>query len=93
MKVFVSGATGYIGIQLVKRLVEDGHTVHALYRSELKADLIRHPDVTLFKGDILDKSSLHRAIEDVRRHTIQQLLRGCGQRTPNWFTGSMWMVP
>jgi len=63
MKVFVSGATGYIGIQLVKRLVEDGHTVHALYRSELKADLIRHPDVTLFKGDILDKSSLHRAME------------------------------
>jgi len=63
MKVFVSGATGFIGIQLVKRLVEDGHSVHALYRSEFKADLIRHPDVTLFKGDILDKASLHRAIE------------------------------
>jgi farnesol dehydrogenase len=63
MKVFVSGATGFIGIQLVKRLVEEGHTVHALYRSEPKSDLIRHPQVVLFKGDILDKSSLEHAME------------------------------
>ncbi len=71
MKVFVSGATGFIGIQLVKRLVEEGNNVHALFRSEFKADLIRHPDVTLFKGDILDKPSLDRAMEgcDVAYHT------------------------
>lgn len=63
MKVFVSGATGFIGIQLVKRLVEEGHEVHALYRSESKAKLIRFPAVTLFKGDILDKPSLEIALE------------------------------
>ena len=63
MKVFVSGATGFIGIQLVKRLVEEGHVVHALYRSESKADLIRQPGVKLFKGDILDSSSLEDALE------------------------------
>ena len=62
MKVFVSGATGFIGIQLVKRLIEDGHAVHALYRSESKADLIRLPGVSLFKGDILDRGSLDRAL-------------------------------
>ena len=43
MKVFVSGATGFIGIQLVKRLVKEGCTVHALYRSDAKAELIRFP--------------------------------------------------
>ncbi len=64
MKIFVSGATGFIGIQLVKRLVSEGHEVHALYRSESKADLIRLPDVKLFKGDILDKASLDRALEE-----------------------------
>ena len=64
MKVFVSGATGFIGIQLVKRLVEEGHTVHALYRSESKADLIRLPGVKLFKGDILDRASLDLALAD-----------------------------
>jgi len=62
MKVFVSGATGFIGIQLVKRLMFEGHEVHALFRSESKADLIRHPDLRLFKGDILDKASLDHAM-------------------------------
>ena len=63
MAIFVSGATGFIGIQLVKRLCEMGETVHALYRSESKADLIRMEGVKLFKGDILDKDSLGRAME------------------------------
>ena len=63
MKVFVSGATGFIGIQLVKRLVSQGNTVHALYRSESKAELIRIPGVVLFPGDILDTPSLERALE------------------------------
>ncbi len=62
MKVFISGATGFIGIQLVKRLVGMGITVHALYRSESKADLIREGGVKLFKGDILDKNSLLKAM-------------------------------
>ena len=64
MKIFVSGATGFIGIQLVKRLVEEGHTVHALYRSESKADLIRLPGVRLFNGDILESASLDLALAD-----------------------------
>jgi nucleoside-diphosphate-sugar epimerase len=63
MKVFVSGATGFIGIQLVKRLLSRGDTVHALYRSETKADLIRIPGVKLFKGDILDATSLEIAMK------------------------------
>ena len=64
MKVFVSGATGFIGIQLVKRLVEEGHVVHALYRSLPKAELIRHPAVTLFKGDILEILLYNRTLSD-----------------------------
>ena len=71
MKVFVSGATGFIGIQLVKRLVSQGDVVHALYRSETKADLIRLLGVKLFKGDILDSASLESAMKgcDVAYHT------------------------
>jgi nucleoside-diphosphate-sugar epimerase len=63
MNVFVSGATGFIGIQLVKRLISQGQTVHALYRSEAKADMIRLPGVELFKGDILDTHSLESAMK------------------------------
>ena len=66
MKIFISGATGFIGIQLVKRLLKEGHEVHALYRSESKADLIRLPGVALFRGDILDSESLDEAMEGCR---------------------------
>ena len=34
MRVFVAGATGAIGKQLVPRLVEAGHEVHGMTRSE-----------------------------------------------------------
>jgi len=64
MSVFVSGATGYIGIQLVKRLAGSGTQVHALYRSKEKARLITLKNVKLFKGDILDRSSLETAMKD-----------------------------
>lgn len=63
MKVFVTGGTGYIGAYLVKRLAEEGHTVHALVRSPEKAKQIAHPNVILFKGDILDKESIEKAME------------------------------
>ncbi len=48
-----------------------GLVVHALYRSEYKADLIRMNGVELFKGDILDKESLSFAMEgcDQAYHT------------------------
>lgn len=63
MNVFVSGATGYIGIQLVKRLSEKGLQVHALYRSEEKARMIAIKGVSLFKGDLLDISTLEAAMK------------------------------
>lgn len=63
MKVFVSGATGFIGSQLALALAEKGFTVHALYRSERKAEIIHHKNIKLFKGDILNLDSLKTAIE------------------------------
>lgn len=63
MKVFVTGATGYIGIQLVKRLSQSGAVVHALYRSDSKAGLIQFDGVKLFKGDLLDRECLVHAMK------------------------------
>lgn len=64
MNVFVSGATGFIGSQLALALAEKGITVHALYRSEKKAEIIKHANIKLFKGDILNIDSLKSAIEN-----------------------------
>ncbi|MBE0663899.1 MAG: SDR family oxidoreductase [Bacteroidales bacterium] len=67
MKTFVTGATGFIGSQLCLKLAGSGHQVHALYRSESKAIILRHPDIHLFKGDILDYNSLKNAMTDCQQ--------------------------
>jgi uncharacterized protein YbjT (DUF2867 family) len=33
MKIFITGATGYIGGSIAKKLVTDGHQVHGLVRN------------------------------------------------------------
>ncbi len=59
---FVTGATGFVGLNLVDELVRQGWEVTALHRvqSDL-ADLGRFP-VTLMPGDITDPASLRAAI-------------------------------
>jgi nucleoside-diphosphate-sugar epimerase len=37
MNVFVTGATGFLGTNLVKRLVQEHHHVYILVLSEMKA--------------------------------------------------------
>ena len=64
MKILVTGATGFIGKNLVQRLVEDGNIVHVLYRDEKKLSSLHHKNIKAFKGDINDISSLETATED-----------------------------
>ncbi|MBL7827611.1 MAG: NAD-dependent epimerase/dehydratase family protein [Saprospiraceae bacterium] len=63
MKYFVTGGSGYIGSWLVKKLTEQGHSVHALIRDPRKAQAIAGQGVQLFQGDILDTDSIRRAME------------------------------
>ncbi len=62
-KIFLSGATGFIGSKLAMRLAEENNIVHALYRSEWKTKDIEHKNIKLFKGDITDIDSLRKAME------------------------------
>jgi farnesol dehydrogenase len=63
MKIFITGATGFLGVKLSHRLAEEGHVIHALYRSESKANLLNHRNIRLFKGDVTDRESVQRAME------------------------------
>lgn len=60
MRILLTGASGYIGSQLLPLLLEAGHHVYALTRQ--KKNLPVPPQLqgrlTLLQGDLLDKSSL-----------------------------------
>lgn len=59
----VTGATGYLGSLLVRRLVERGVEVRALARSLDKAEaLLGTPGVTLLKGGLDDAAVLRKAV-------------------------------
>lgn len=61
--IFITGATGFIGSELVKKLAGEGHQLKALYRSEAKAKALKFENVELIKGDLLATSALEKAIE------------------------------
>ncbi|MCL2061686.1 MAG: NAD-dependent epimerase/dehydratase family protein [Firmicutes bacterium] len=57
----VTGATGFVGCNLIPKLIQQGKTVHALARSEEKAAKAL-PDTAakVFYGDIRDKAALEQ---------------------------------
>jgi len=57
-KYFLTGATGFIGGNLARQLVERGHQVVAIVRTPSKAGPLRGPGVELHPGDITDKESM-----------------------------------
>ena len=65
MKYFVTGATGFVGGVLVRKLREQGHDVHASIRSPEKAGDLQTMGVKLFKGDVTDKDSMREAMQGV----------------------------
>jgi farnesol dehydrogenase len=67
MKVLITGATGFIGANLANRLIREGFTVHALYRSTEKTKILEKSNRVLFKGDILDVASLEAAMTGCAR--------------------------
>jgi dihydroflavonol-4-reductase len=62
-RYFVTGATGFVGGELVKQLIGRGHVIAALVRSPEKATLLKTLGVELFPGDITDRDSLRTPMQ------------------------------
>jgi nucleoside-diphosphate-sugar epimerase len=58
MRVFVTGATGNIGSKVVKDLIEAGHQVIGLCRSDDKASALAATGAEVYRGSIADPDSL-----------------------------------
>jgi nucleoside-diphosphate-sugar epimerase len=58
MRYFVTGATGFIGGRLARRLVGAGHEVVTIARTPSKADDLAALGVEVHQGDITDKETM-----------------------------------
>ena len=59
---FVTGGTGFIGINLVELLVNEGWDVTALHRSTSDLTYLKRFPIRLAEGSITDRESLGKAI-------------------------------
>lgn len=82
--VLVTGATGFIGRHTVRALMDAGHKVRALCRSESK-DLAAE-GVEVVRGDVLDPASVQAAVQGV-----EAVIHGAGavSRSPE---DAHWMM-
>jgi nucleoside-diphosphate-sugar epimerase len=70
MKVFVAGATGALGKQLVPMLVANGHHVVGMTRTEAKRDQLRSLGAQSVVADALDADAVGRAVGEAEPDVI-----------------------
>jgi len=65
MRALVTGATGFIGSHLVRKLVERGDEVRCLSRESSNITRLNNVRCEIVHGDLKDKDSLRRALEQI----------------------------
>jgi nucleoside-diphosphate-sugar epimerase len=64
MKIFVTGASGWIGSVVVPELLEAGHQVVGLARSDASANQLKEAGAAVHRGDLDDPDGLAKAAND-----------------------------
>jgi nucleoside-diphosphate-sugar epimerase len=80
VRVFLAGATGVIGSQLVPLLLADGHQVTGMTRSPHKADALRASGADALVADALDAKAVTSAVEAARPDAVIHELTAIPQR-------------
>jgi nucleoside-diphosphate-sugar epimerase len=66
MTVLVTGATGFLGVNLVRRLLADGARVRVLVRSRDKAKPLANGGAEVVVGDITEDAAVTNALDGAR---------------------------
>lgn len=80
-RVLILGATGFIGLRLVKALVREKVKLKILARNPAKAERIvpKGADVEIVQGDLMKEDSLEDAIQGI--HSCYYLVHSMGGKT------------
>lgn len=70
MRIFVAGATGALGRQLLPKLVDRGHEVTGMTRSQSKASLVWELGATPVVADALDAEQVASAVANAEPEVI-----------------------
>jgi nucleoside-diphosphate-sugar epimerase len=66
-KILVTGATGHLGANLVRRLLDDGHDIRLLLRPSSDNSAVAELPVEHAYGDLRDASAMHAAVRGCQR--------------------------
>lgn len=81
MKTLVTGATGFIGYRLVKRLLELGHEVRAFARESSDLSALEPLRIEIMRGDVRDAHDVGRAVDGCALVFHLAIVRGNRQIT------------
>jgi len=84
MRIFLTGATGFIGSALIPELINSGHQVLGLTRSEAGVEALRRAGAGAHRGDLSDLESLRAGaiqadavIHTAFNHDFNRYLQNC----------------
>lgn len=70
MRIFLAGATGLIGVRLLRLMLADGHTVAGMTRTPGKIEGLRAAGAAPVLCDLFDRASLDSAIREFRPDVV-----------------------